>query len=382
MADLHHAIVIDPDAEPEGGSAGENDGARISVPSPPQIDESRNAPNATDPIVVRDSDEEGGDEEGGAGHVCAPSSSKNADGGDTRDGFVYRLRLRDECYYVGFSHTLQGVYRRLEAHKKGETNAWVRAHPPLEPHEIDICMGNYGDELLLTLKTASEHGIGAVRGAQFCAEVLRPAIRAEFERGVDQVSGCCFNCRERGHIGSQCTEPARNSMILPEACGGGPPYEPYSLFSGTTGGHMGVPPNPPNFAISFVSEDAISQQAVPGLPLSIFYPSLATTAPVTATTTTTGEGEENSGPVWRVKHRKSGSDGEEGGRGRWWRSSKGGRGGRGGRIPGNNNSHFGKAHRVKCYRCGRVGHVASNCFAKNHIKGYSLTATPAKTCNK
>lgn len=32
----------------------------------------------------------------------------------------------------------------------------------------------------------------------------------------------------------------------------------------------------------------------------------------------------------------------------------------------------------KCYRCGRTGHWANNCYAKSHVNGYGLESSGSK----
>ena len=41
-------------------------------------------------------------------------------------------------------------------------------------------------------------------------------------------------------------------------------------------------------------------------------------------------------------------------------------------LSDDNEDYYYKQTNYTCFRCGRKGHMATNCFANKHIKGYNL----------
>ena len=96
---------------------------------------------------------------------------------------VYVLQLQDGCWYVGKTSQLD---QRMRAHATGSGPEWTKLHPPLHqaPHSSYVVPAEFatGVESRVTAQLMHQHGVAAVRGAEF-AEV-RLATEATRERSL------------------------------------------------------------------------------------------------------------------------------------------------------------------------------------------------------
>ena len=77
-----------------------------------------------------------------------------------KSGWVYVLRLQDNCWYVGFSADPE---TRIASHFLGRGAWWTQLHPPL---------AKPGDEKLedvVTIAPMARHGFQLVRGGRYVA---------------------------------------------------------------------------------------------------------------------------------------------------------------------------------------------------------------------
>jgi predicted GIY-YIG superfamily endonuclease len=81
-----------------------------------------------------------------------------------RGGYVYTLRLEDDCWYVGFSTDPE---TRIASHFLGRGAQWTRAHKPVSVHMLQP--GDERLESLVTIATMALHGWRKVRGSQWLA---------------------------------------------------------------------------------------------------------------------------------------------------------------------------------------------------------------------
>jgi hypothetical protein len=81
-----------------------------------------------------------------------------------RAGWVYTLRLRDNCWYVGFSADPE---TRIASHFLGRGARWTQLHPPLAVESLQP-----GDEKLedvVTIALMAQRGFQLVRGGRYVA---------------------------------------------------------------------------------------------------------------------------------------------------------------------------------------------------------------------
>ena len=88
--------------------------------------------------------------------------------------FVYVLRLKDDCYYVGKSACL---FRRLNQHFQGEGAAWTKVHPPVTVMQVFRSERAVRDERATTLHLMSVHGWEHVRGGPWTCVKMQRAPR-------------------------------------------------------------------------------------------------------------------------------------------------------------------------------------------------------------
>ena len=85
--------------------------------------------------------------------------------------FLYKLKLEDDCWYVGIS---EDPMARVHKHCKGKGAAWCRLHKPLSPLHVEI--EDHGDiseslaeyrETLATEQMWDQYGLNKVRGGYY-----------------------------------------------------------------------------------------------------------------------------------------------------------------------------------------------------------------------
>ena len=82
----------------------------------------------------------------------------------TRQGFVYVLRLQDNCWYVGWT---EDVETRIASHFLGRGAQWTRLHKPEAVESVQP--GNTMLENAMTIALMAKYGWKLVRGGQYLA---------------------------------------------------------------------------------------------------------------------------------------------------------------------------------------------------------------------
>ena len=82
--------------------------------------------------------------------------------------FLYKLKLEDNCWYVGISEDPEA---RVRNHCKGKGAAWTRLHKPLVPAVVKITnLGKVSEKLAewkedkATERMQKRYGLNKVRG--------------------------------------------------------------------------------------------------------------------------------------------------------------------------------------------------------------------------
>ena len=95
-------------------------------------------------------------------------------------GFVYVLRLEDDCWYVGYS---ADVETRIASHFLGRGAKWTRIHAPIAVESLQP--GDLKLENVVTIAMMARHGYKRVRGGQYvevCMPCAPPAILNAYSR--------------------------------------------------------------------------------------------------------------------------------------------------------------------------------------------------------
>lgn len=100
--------------------------------------------------------------------------------------YVYVLRLRNKCYYVGYTNRFLG---RMTEHLVTEKRVqWTNAHHPIEIAKvIDISNTKLSDpikyETAETIRLINNYGVEKVRGGDFTTLDTKEIVRLLFKHG-------------------------------------------------------------------------------------------------------------------------------------------------------------------------------------------------------
>lgn len=120
---------------------------------------------------------------------------------DMNRDLVYVLHLLEGKFYVGrSSHFL----KRLNTHfVRG--SVWTREYPPIEVLALHQPVEDF-DEDKITLRYMKQYGIDNVRGGTFSAVELKTSDKEVIQRMLTHAGGRCFTCHRKGHYASNCPE--------------------------------------------------------------------------------------------------------------------------------------------------------------------------------
>jgi len=116
--------------------------------------------------------------------------------------WIYVLKLRDGCYYVGRS---QNPKLRIRDHKVGRGSDWTNLHPVEHISEL-FEETSLEDEDNTVKRLMKQHGIDKVRGGSYSQINLNPAIIGDQEREHRGANDECFRCGYDDHFIRNCRE--------------------------------------------------------------------------------------------------------------------------------------------------------------------------------
>jgi hypothetical protein len=124
--------------------------------------------------------------------------------------YIYTLLLEQEKYYIGKTSNPKF---RLESHFNSDGSEWTKIYKPIKILELIPDCDEY-DEDKYTRKYMDKFGIDNVRGGSFCQISLSPEVISMLEKMKKTVNDECYNCGQKGHLASNCTE--KQEIKLPE----------------------------------------------------------------------------------------------------------------------------------------------------------------------
>jgi predicted GIY-YIG superfamily endonuclease len=125
--------------------------------------------------------------------------------------WIYVLLCVGNKYYVGESSDVES---RFVQHVRGEGHgaAWTRKYEPIEIIK-KFAKATVHDEDNTTLDMMAEHGIQNVRGGSFCMVHLPKHIRRTIKQRIATMKKLCFQCKQPGHMASQCPNKSTTQKI-------------------------------------------------------------------------------------------------------------------------------------------------------------------------
>lgn len=117
--------------------------------------------------------------------------------------WIYVLKLRDDCWYVGSSKHPE---KRYKQHVEGKGAQWTRLHPPLSLQIVSGSSNHKFEELTQTLCCMQKYGIEKVRGDIFVQTVLPPHQLQVLHELLYANQNACFRCGSTSHWIQDCPQ--------------------------------------------------------------------------------------------------------------------------------------------------------------------------------
>jgi len=121
--------------------------------------------------------------------------------------YIYVLECQNKKFYIG--KTFNPSFR-LQDHFNINGSAWTKKHKPIKLHELKPDQDDE-DEDKITIQYMKKHGINNVRGGSFCQIKLNDENSATLNRMIKGTSDKCYNCGG-DHFINVC--PNKNKKVI------------------------------------------------------------------------------------------------------------------------------------------------------------------------
>jgi predicted GIY-YIG superfamily endonuclease len=132
--------------------------------------------------------------------ICGFKSIKSVDTN------IYILECSNKTFYVGKTNNPEF---RLEQHFTNNGSAWTKKYPPIRVLEIIPNCDDY-DEDKFTLKYMKKYGVDNVRGGSFCQIELDEENINTINRMINGSTDKCYKCGGN-HFVNNCTNNSNNN---------------------------------------------------------------------------------------------------------------------------------------------------------------------------
>jgi len=235
--------------------------------------------------------------------------------------FIYILELEQGKYYVG--KTTNYAFR-LDKHFGSSGSSWTKKYKPINVLELIPNCDNY-DEDKHTIKCMEKYGINNVRGGSFCEIKLSDNNIITLNQMIKGVTDKCYICGKGDHFANDCKKVSIKNPQIPtinvnEKCDC-----PTSYFSSHRRGKCLL-----NNIISYFEDedDDIDKLLIHD------------------------KANDNSDKYDKQKD----DDKQQGDK----------------QQEDKQQEDKQQIKNITCFRCGRIGHYSTSCYASKHINGYIL----------
>ncbi len=115
--------------------------------------------------------------------------------------FIYTLALKYGKYYVGKTNN---PYFRLDEHFNSNGSAWTIKYSPLKL--LELKSGDDYDEDKYTIQYMGKYGINNVRGGSFCEIKLSKEYINTLQKMINGTTDKCYICGKKGHFANKCND--------------------------------------------------------------------------------------------------------------------------------------------------------------------------------
>ena len=122
---------------------------------------------------------------------------------------IYILKLKNNKYYIGKTND---VNKRFQQHVSGTGSSWTSTHEPIKILKV-IENASQFDEDKYVKEYMNKYGIDNVRGGRYCRITLDDNEIKNIKSSIISATDKCFKCGESGHFAKQCVNNSKLNII-------------------------------------------------------------------------------------------------------------------------------------------------------------------------